>query len=128
MTHSYPLRRSSDLIAYSAMGDGPPIVKAANWLNHLEFDWESPVWRHWLDELTRGHRLIRYDERGNGLSDWEVQDLTLDAFVRDLEAVVDAQGLDRFTLFGISQGCAVSIAYAVPIGRASWRARVCQYV
>jgi DNA-binding SARP family transcriptional activator/pimeloyl-ACP methyl ester carboxylesterase/tetratricopeptide (TPR) repeat protein len=100
-------------IAYSAIGEGPPIVKAANWLNHLEFDWESPVWRHWLDELTRGHRLIRYDERGNGLSDWEIGDLSLDAFVRDLEAVVDAQGLDRFTLFGISQGCAVSIAYAV---------------
>lgn len=100
-------------IAYSAVGEGPPIVKAANWLNHLEFDWQSPVWRHWLDELTRGHRLIRYDQRGNGLSDWQVQDLTLDAFVRDLEAVVDAAGLDRFTLFGISQGCAVSIAYAV---------------
>ena len=100
-------------IAYSAVGEGPPIVKAANWLNHLEFDWESPVWRHWLHELTRDHRLIRYDERGNGLSDWDVDELSVDAFVRDLEAVVDAAGLDRFTLLGISQGCAVSIAYAV---------------
>jgi predicted ATPase/DNA-binding SARP family transcriptional activator/pimeloyl-ACP methyl ester carboxylesterase len=99
-------------IAYSAVGEGPPIVKAANWLNHLEFDWESPVWRHWLHELTSGHRLIRYDERGNGLSDWDVAELSVDAFVRDLEAVVDAAGLDRFTLLGISQGCAVSIAYA----------------
>jgi len=109
----YCTTRDGVRIAYSAVGDGPPIVKAANWLNHLEFDWESPVWRHWLDELTRGHRLIRYDERGNGLSDWQVRDLTLDAFVHDLEAVVDAAGLDRFTLFGISQGCAVSISYAV---------------
>lgn len=100
-------------IAYSSVGEGPPIVKAANWLNHLEFDWQSPVWRHWLHELTRGHRLIRYDERGNGLSDWSVADMSFDALVQDLETVVDAAGLDRFTLFGISQGCAFSIAYAV---------------
>lgn len=100
-------------IAYSSVGQGPPIVKAANWLNHLEFDWQSPVWRHWLHELMRGHRLIRYDERGNGLSDWTVADMSFDALVQDLETVVDAAGLDRFTLFGISQGCAFSIAYAV---------------
>lgn len=100
-------------IAYAVAGDGPPLVKAANWLNHLEFDWESPVWRHLIEELASRHTLVRYDERGNGLSDWEVEDLSFEAFVRDLETVVDAAGLDRFALLGISQGCPVSIAYAV---------------
>ena len=100
-------------IAYANVGSGPPIVKAANWLNHLEFDWKSPVWRHLLDEFSRDHELIRYDERGNGLSDWNVTDLSFDAFVSDLEAVVGATGVDRFPLLGISQGGAVAIAYAV---------------
>jgi pimeloyl-ACP methyl ester carboxylesterase/DNA-binding SARP family transcriptional activator len=100
-------------IAYATAGKGPPLVKSANWLNHLEFDWQSPVWRHLLHALARHHELVRYDERGNGLSDWSAQDLSFDAFLNDLETVVDAAGLDRFPLFGISQGCAVSIAYAV---------------
>ena len=100
-------------IAYASVGQGPPLVKAANWLNHLEYDWESPVWRHVFHELARDHRLVRYDERGNGLSDWDVEDISFDAFVRDLETVVDAAGLERFPLLGISQGCSVSIAYAV---------------
>ena len=100
-------------IAYAAVGRGPPLIKTANWLNHLEYDWESPIWSHLLDEIAATHRLIRYDARGNGLSDWDVPDISFDAFVRDLETVVDATGLDRFPLFGISQGCAVSIAYAV---------------
>ena len=100
-------------IAYATSGKGPPLVKAANWLNHLEYDWQSPVWRHLLQELTKDHLLIRYDERGNGLSDWNVGDISFDAFVRDLETVIDAAGLERFALLGISQGCAVSIAYAV---------------
>lgn len=100
-------------IAYALVGSGTPIVKAANWLNHLEYDWRSPVWRHWLRELAKDHRLVRYDERGNGLSDWEVEDISFEAFVRDLETVVDDAGLERFSLLGISQGCAVSVAYAV---------------
>jgi pimeloyl-ACP methyl ester carboxylesterase/tRNA A-37 threonylcarbamoyl transferase component Bud32 len=100
-------------IAWSTVGEGPPIVKAANWLNHLEFDWQSPIWRHWFAELSRDHRLIRYDERGNGLSDWDVDELSFDAFVADLEAVVEAAGVERFVLLGISQGCAVSVAYTV---------------
>lgn len=100
-------------IAWAEVGGGPPIVKAANWLNHLEHDWESPVWRHLFRALAATHTLIRYDERGNGLSDWNVEDLSFDAFVRDLETVVDAAGIDRFALLGISQGCAVSIAYAI---------------
>lgn len=100
-------------IAYALAGQGPPLVKAANWLNHLDYDWQSPIWSPLLHALASEHRLIRYDERGNGLSDWDVEDISFDSFVRDLESVVDAIGFDRFALLGISQGCAVSIAYAV---------------
>jgi pimeloyl-ACP methyl ester carboxylesterase/DNA-binding winged helix-turn-helix (wHTH) protein len=100
-------------IAFATSGAGPPLVKPANWMTHLEFDWESPVWRHWLRELSREHTLVRYDERGSGLSDRVVDDLSFDAWVRDLETVVDAMGLERFPMLGISQGCAVAIAYAV---------------
>ncbi|HEX6117983.1 MAG TPA: alpha/beta fold hydrolase [Dongiaceae bacterium] len=100
-------------IAFASAGDGPPLIKTANWLNHLEFDWQSPVWRHLLSELSADFRLIRYDERGNGLSDWKVDDFSVEALVCDLETVVDAAGLDRFPLLGISQGCAVAICYAV---------------
>jgi len=100
-------------IGYATAGQGPPLVKAANWLNHLEFDWQSPIWRHVLEEFGRDHLLVRYDERGNGLSDWNVKDLSFEAFVSDLESVVDALGLDRFPILGISQGGPVAIAYAV---------------
>jgi len=100
-------------IAYALAGQGPPLVKAANWLNHLEYDWQSPIWSHLLHELASRYQLIRYDERGNGLSDWDVADISFEAFVRDLESVVEATKLKRFALLGISQGCAVSIVYAI---------------
>lgn len=100
-------------LAYALSGEGPPLVKAANWLNHLEYDWESPIWHHLLGGLSRKHRLLRYDARGNGLSDWDVAELSFDAWVSDLETVVRSAGLRRFPLFGLSQGCAISIAYAV---------------
>jgi class 3 adenylate cyclase/pimeloyl-ACP methyl ester carboxylesterase len=100
-------------LAYSRIGRGPPLVKTGNWMTHLEFDFESPIWRHLYRELSRDHTLIRYDARGNGLSDREVEEVSYEAFVRDLETVVDAAGVERFALLGISQGCAVSIGYAV---------------
>jgi pimeloyl-ACP methyl ester carboxylesterase len=100
-------------LAYATIGDGPPLVKVANWLSHLDYDWQSPVWRHWLVELSRRFRLVRYDERGCGLSDWDVPRFSFDAWVDDLETVVDAAGLDRFPLLGISQGGPVAVAYAV---------------
>ena len=99
-------------IAYATIGSGPPLVKAANWLSHLEVDGKSPVWRHWIRELSRHNTLVRYDERGCGLSDWNVEDFSLEAWVRDLEAVVDALELERFPLLGISQGGSIAIAYA----------------
>ena len=100
-------------IAYATVGGGPPLVKAVTWLSHLEFGWHSPIWRHWLEALAAGCRLVHYDGRGCGLSDWDVEDLSFEAWVRDLEAVVDALDLDRFPLLGISQGGPVSVAYAV---------------
>ena len=107
--------RSSDgvKLAYSIIGRGPPLVKTGNWMTHLEKDFETPIWRHLYRDLARDHSLIRYDARGNGLSDWDADDISFDAFVRDLEAVADAAGIERFDLLGISQGCAVSVAYAV---------------
>jgi class 3 adenylate cyclase/pimeloyl-ACP methyl ester carboxylesterase len=114
MTQEIKYCRASDgvRLAYATVGQGPPLVKAANWMNHLEYDWESPIWRHLLEGLARNHTLIRYDARGNGLSDWDVDELSLEAWVSDLETVVDAAGIDRFPFFGVSQGCAISIAYA----------------
>ena len=99
-------------LAYAISGHGPPLVKTANWLSHLDHDWRSPVWRHWMRELSIGHTLIRYDERGCGLSDWDVSDFSFEAWVSDLETIVDARGLGRFPLLGISQGAAVAVAFA----------------
>jgi hypothetical protein len=109
----YCRSRDGVRLAYAIAGSGPPLVKAGNWLHHLEYDWESPVWRHLLWGLAKNHTLIRYDARGNGLSDWEVDELSLDAWVNDLETVVEATGVERFPLLGISQGCAISVSYAV---------------
>jgi DNA-binding winged helix-turn-helix (wHTH) protein/pimeloyl-ACP methyl ester carboxylesterase len=100
-------------IAYADVGRGTPLVKTANWLSHLEYDWHSPVWSHLLHALAADHRLIRYDERGNGLSDWDADEISFDSFVRDLESVVDRLELEKFALLGVSAGCAVSIAYAL---------------
>jgi pimeloyl-ACP methyl ester carboxylesterase/DNA-binding winged helix-turn-helix (wHTH) protein len=99
-------------IAYSTVGKGTPLAKTANWLSHIEYEWDSPVWKHWLREIAERHSLVRWDERGCGLSDWAVDELSLDAWVRDQETVVDALGLERFALLGISQGGAVAVAYA----------------
>jgi DNA-binding winged helix-turn-helix (wHTH) protein/pimeloyl-ACP methyl ester carboxylesterase len=100
-------------LAYATTGHGPPLVKASNWLTHLDFEWGSPIWRHWYTALSTHHLLVRYDERGNGMSERDVPDVSFDTWVRDLETVVDAAGLDRFPLLGISRGGPIAIAYAV---------------
>lgn len=100
-------------IAYSCIGSGPTLVRTGNWMTHLEYDLESPIWRHLWRGLARERSVVRYDARANGLSDWDVGELSLDAFARDLESVIEASGVDRFDLLGISQGCPVSVAYAV---------------
>lgn len=100
-------------LAYALAGSGPPILKAPNWINHLEYDWESPAYRGLFRLLCGQHTLVRFDARGNGLSDWDVDALSLEAFVDDMETVVEASGIDRFPVLGISQGCAVAIVYAL---------------
>ena len=100
-------------LAWASTGDGPPLVKASNWLTHLDFEWGSPIWQHWWTELSKHHRVIRYDERGNGMSQRDVPHVSFDTWVRDLETVVDAAELNRFSLLGISRGGAIAIAYAV---------------
>lgn len=100
-------------IAWSSIGHGTPIVKAAHWMTHLEHDLRSPVWRPWVDALSAGHRLVRYDQRGCGLSDREPAHVDFDAHLADFTAVVDDAGLDRFAIFGLSQGAAVAVRYAV---------------
>jgi pimeloyl-ACP methyl ester carboxylesterase/DNA-binding CsgD family transcriptional regulator len=100
-------------LAHATTGEGPPLVRAPHWLTHLEYEWQSPIWKPWIESLSRAHRLLRMDERGCGLSDRDVADISFEAWVRDLEAVVDAAGLERFALLGHSQGAAIAVEYAV---------------
>jgi len=99
-------------LAYALLGEGPPLVKAAHWLSHLELDRQGSLWTHWLDLLSRNRRLLRYDARGNGLSDWDPPSLTFEDFVADLGVIFDAAGVERAPVLGISQGAAVAAAYA----------------
>jgi pimeloyl-ACP methyl ester carboxylesterase/DNA-binding winged helix-turn-helix (wHTH) protein len=103
--------RDGARLAYARLGAGAPLVKVANWFSHLELDWASPIWKHWLARLGRDHELIRYDARGNGLSDWQPPSISFSAFVSDLGAVIDAAGVQRAPLLGISQGAAAAVAY-----------------
>jgi pimeloyl-ACP methyl ester carboxylesterase/DNA-binding CsgD family transcriptional regulator len=103
--------RDGTRLAWAQHGEGPPLVRAGTWMTHLEYDQESPVWRHWVSELGSRFTFIRYDDRGCGLSDRDVERLNLDAWVEDLEAVIDASGFHRVGLFGMSQGAAIAVAY-----------------
>ena len=110
----YLRTRDGVKLAWAEAGRGPVLVKAANWLTHLEYEWESPIWRHWIRFFSDHFRFLRYDERGCGMTDWDVGDLSFERWVEDLEDVVDAAGIQEpFALLGISQGAAVCIAYAV---------------
>jgi pimeloyl-ACP methyl ester carboxylesterase len=99
-------------LAYASVGQGPALLKAPNWLNHIEYEWRSPVWGPAFAQMAKRFHFVRFDQRGNGLSDWEVEEISEDAMISDMEVVVSASQLDRFLLFGISQGCAFSIRYA----------------
>lgn len=107
--------RSSDgvQIAWSSIGEGAPLLKAPNWLNHLDYEWRSPTLGLRWDQLARHAQVVRFDQRGNGLSDWEAGEISVERMMDDMTAVADAAGLDRFALLGISQGGAFSIRYAV---------------
>jgi class 3 adenylate cyclase/pimeloyl-ACP methyl ester carboxylesterase len=99
-------------LAYASVGDGPPVLKAPNWMNHLDFDWRSTIMASSLKVLAANNRLVRFDQRGNGLSDWDVEDISEDAMISDMHAIARAAGLTRYALFGQSQGCAFSVRYA----------------
>lgn len=99
-------------LAFAVHGHGPPLVRVATWLTHLELDWGSPIWRHWLARLGESHTVVRYDERGCGLSAAGSEELSVQTWVRDLERVIDTVGLERFALLGASQGAAIAVAYA----------------
>lgn len=104
--------RDGQGIAYAVSGDGPPLLRAGHWLTHLELDWGSEVWRPLLTTLSRNHRLVRYDQRGTGLSDRTLENCDLDAFIDDLEAVADAAGLDRFPIYAASQAVPIALGFA----------------
>lgn len=107
--------RSADgtALAWASAGGGAPLVKVANWLTHLEYDLDSPVWSHWVRFFADHFHFVRYDERGCGLTDRDVADLSFERLIDDLDAVVEAAGIDEpFTLLGISQGAAIALAYA----------------
>jgi pimeloyl-ACP methyl ester carboxylesterase/DNA-binding CsgD family transcriptional regulator len=101
-------------LAWAEAGEGPVVVKAANWLTHLEYEWESPVWKHWLQFFASHFRFVRYDERGCGMSEWRAEPLDVERWTSDFEAVIDAAAPHQpVTLLGISQGSIACIGYAL---------------
>src|SRR6201984_2380257 len=100
-------------IAYSIGGQGPVLVRTIHWLNHLDFEWKTPLRRQWLSEIMQHNMLVRYDQRGSGLSDWNVSDFTFERTVQDFEELADVAGLEKFSILGGCQGAAVGVAYAV---------------
>jgi pimeloyl-ACP methyl ester carboxylesterase len=100
-------------IAYNVAGQGPVLVRTIHWLNHLDFEWKTPLRRQWLSEIMQHNVLVRYDQRGSGLSDWNITDFSFERTVQDFEELVDAAGLEKFAILGGCQGAAVGIAYAV---------------
>ena len=109
----YCSSKDNTIIAYAKVGNGPPILKAPNFMSSLEHDWRSPIWTHMYRFLARKNTLVRFDQRGNGSSDLDPSDISFNSFVEDMEAVVNDAKLEKFPILGVSQGCAVSIAYAI---------------
>jgi len=99
-------------IAYAEVGEGYPLVAVGSWISHLEEDWSNPMWGHYLSNLAQDFTVIRYDQRGNGMSDWDNVDISFDRMVDDLKAVIDCYAYEKVALFGPSQAASVSIAYA----------------
>jgi pimeloyl-ACP methyl ester carboxylesterase/DNA-binding CsgD family transcriptional regulator len=114
MNQKIGFARSTDniRIAYASSGNGPPLVRVGTWLTHLHHDWDSAIWKHWFEFQSSQHTLIRYDPRACGLSDGEAAQVNFNGVVSDLEAVVDHLELERFPLFGMSQGVATAVEYA----------------
>ena len=109
----YCSSKDNTIIAYAKVGNGPPLLKAPNFMSSLEHDWRSPIWMHLYRFLAEGRTLVRFDQRGNGSSDVDPLEITFNSFIEDMEAVVNESKIDKFPILGVSQGCAVSIAYAI---------------
>jgi len=99
-------------LAWSSLGKGTPLLKAPNWFNHIEYEWRVPAWKVMLEQLIERFEFVRFDQRGNGLSDWDVGDISFDAMIADMTAVANASALQKFGLFSLSQGCAYSVRFA----------------
>jgi len=99
-------------LAYSVGGKGPPVIRAIDWLNHLDFEWRNPYRRHWFSQIMRHHTLVRYDQRGSGLSDWHISDFSFERSLADLEALIETVGFDEVSIVGSCQGGAIGAAYA----------------
>ncbi|MGC2196683.1 MAG: alpha/beta fold hydrolase [Terriglobales bacterium] len=99
-------------VAYTIGGSGPPLVRTVDWLNHLDFEWKSPFRRHWFSEIMRHNTFLRYDQRGSGLSDWNIDDFSFERSLADFEELISAVGWDKFALVGSCQGGAIGTAYA----------------
>lgn len=100
-------------LAYATSGEGPPLVRVANWLTHLDLDWKGPIWSHWFREFSRDHTLVRYDLRGSGLSDRSVDEQSLEVWFQDLETIIEDLGINHFPLLGFCQGGAIALNYTV---------------
>jgi pimeloyl-ACP methyl ester carboxylesterase/DNA-binding winged helix-turn-helix (wHTH) protein len=100
-------------LAYTIGGDGAPLVRAIDWINHLDFEWKNPFLRHWFSEIMRHNTFMRYDQRGSGLSDWNVDDFSFERSVNDFEELIEETGFDKFSIMGSCQGGAIAISYAV---------------
>ena len=109
----YCSSKDNTIIAYAKVGNGPPLLKAPNFMSSLEHDWRSPIWKHMYRFLAEKHTLVRFDQRGNGSSELDPSEISFDSFVDDMEAVVNNSKIEKFPILGVSQGCAVSIAYAI---------------
>ena len=109
----YCSSKDHTIIGYAKVGNGPSLLKAPNFMSSLEHDWRSPIWTHLYRFLAEDHTLVRFDQRGNGSSDLDPLEITFNSFVEDMEAVVNESKIDKFPILGVSQGCAVSIAYAI---------------
>jgi pimeloyl-ACP methyl ester carboxylesterase/DNA-binding CsgD family transcriptional regulator len=110
----YAASRDGTRLAWAESGAGPVLVKAANWLTHLEYEWESPVWKHWMQFFSSHFRFVRHDERGCGMSEWNDRQLTVAEWTDDLETIIDAaRPAEPVTLLGISQGGVACITYAI---------------
>ena len=100
-------------IAHAVSGGGYPLLFAGSWMTHLDMDWDSPAYGDYIKHLSRRFQVIRYDQRGNGLSQWSDVDISFERMIDDMEVVIETYGYEKVAILGMSQGASVAIAYAL---------------